>query len=137
VSDVPDIQPQKALWFSSSMEMFIRVCNLKDRHLEGAIGQERQAARLTLLQADNPEPGDTWHDYVNPIYIALVKEALRRFLGVPFEDDLLRQAELAYQEYLPSKDEQEIYITLYPDDIDYLKECAALATHKDSLGKAT
>ena len=116
-----EVGPQKALWYSSSMQKHIRVCDLKDRHLLGAIGVERLEARVNLLQCPNPDKYDTWRDHTNPIYTALVKEALYRFLTVPDEPDFLRQAELSIQNYVPSDREQEIYRELYPDDKEYPK----------------
>jgi hypothetical protein len=103
------------------MQRHIRVCDLRDRHLLGAIGVERLEARVNLAQCENPDKYDTWKDHINPIYIALVKEALFRFLSVPDEPDFLRLAELSLLDYTPSDREQEIYKELYPEDKEYPK----------------
>ena len=124
--DIPDIVPQKALWYSLSKKGFIRVCDMKDRHLLGAIGVEKREARISYLNAENRDRYDTWHDFINPIYIALVKEALSRYLEVPNEDDQLRLMELSVQYYIPSEEEQKTYMQLYPDDEFYFDECKLL-----------
>ncbi len=117
--DIVDIQPQKALWFSRSKQAYMRVCDMKDRHLLGAVGQERLEARVSLIESEDKHPDDTWRDFASQMYVALVKEALRRFLSVPYEEDPVRQLELSVQQYTPSEEEKRIYKELYPEDKEY------------------